>query len=53
MSEHDKRRIEDAIWTLLVYQNDIAEMSSEIKLDRHELDSMFKTLHYVYGNVSK
>ena len=53
MDEFDKKRIENAIWTLLQYQNEIKEMSTEIKLDRYEVASMFKTLHHVYGNVSK
>ena len=53
MNEHDKRRIEDAIWTLLQYQDDINNMSVEMKLDRCEVESMFKTLNYVYANVSE
>ena len=53
MSEQDKQRLENAIWTIFQYQNEIKEMATEIKLDRYELASMLKTLHYVYCNVIK
>ena len=53
MNEQDKQRIENAIWTLLQYQDDIENMSAEMKLDRYEVEAMFKTLNYVYANTSK
>ena len=51
MDKQDKQRIENAIWTLFQYQDEIKEMSSDIKLDRYEISRLFHTLHYVYGNV--
>ena len=53
LNEFDKQRIENAIWTLLQYQDDIINMASEIKLDDHEIRAMFRTLSHVEGNVSK
>jgi len=53
MDNFDKHRIENAIWTLFQYQDDIENMSTEMKLDRYEVEAMFRTLYYVQGNVSK
>ena len=53
INEFDKQRIENAIWTLFQYQNDIRNMASEMKLDEHEIGAMFRTLIYVEGNVIK
>lgn len=53
MNKFDKQRIENAIWTLLQYQNDIRNMASEIKVDEHEIRAMFRTLLYIECNVTK
>lgn len=47
MYEADKQRIENAVWTLFQYQQEIEELSSQIKLDKHELEAMFRVLSYV------
>ena len=53
MDRFDNHRIENAIWVLLQYQDDIENMAEEMKLDRYEVESMFRTLYYVRGNISK
>ena len=51
MNQLDKQRIENAAWILFQYQDDVENMASELKLDRCELESMFRTLHYVSAAV--
>lgn len=53
MNESDKRRIENAAWTLFQYQEDIKNMATEMRLDRYEIEAMFKTLCYIQGIMSK
>jgi hypothetical protein len=53
MNEFDKQRIENAAWTLFQYQEDIENMATEMKLDRYEIEVMFKTLCYIQGTMSK
>lgn len=53
MNESDKQRIENAAWILFQYQNDIENMATEMKLDRYEVEAMFKTLSYIQGAMSK
>lgn len=53
MEKFDKQRIENAAWTLFQYQDDIENMAKDMKLDRYEVEAMFRTLNYVRGIVSK
>ena len=53
MNDNDKRRIEDAIWTLLQYQHEIKEMSPDLKIDQSEIAGMFITMHLVYAKISE
>ena len=53
MDNNDKQRVENAIWTLFQYHNEIKEMSTELRIDRYEIGEMFKTLHLIYGRVSE
>ena len=53
MNEFDKQRIENAAWTLFQYQEDIKNMATEMRLDRYEIEVMFKTLCYIQGTMSK
>ena len=53
MDKNDKQRIENAIWTLLQYDNEIREMSSDLRIDRYEIGEMFETLHLIYGKISE
>lgn len=50
---YDRLRIENAAWILFQYQDEIINMAEDMKLDRHEVETMFKTLSYVKGNVVK
>lgn len=53
MDKFDKQRIENAIWTLLQYHDEIVNSSDEMKIDRYEVESMFKTLYHVLGLCTK
>ena len=52
MDKNDKQRIENAIWILLQYDNEIREMSTDLRIDNYEIGEMFETLHLIYGKVS-
>lgn len=53
MNEFDKQRIENAIWTLEQYRDEIISRSDETKLDSYEIEAMFRTLSYVRGLATK
>ena len=53
MDYFDKQRIENAAWVLFQYQDVIENMAEEMKLDRWEVEAMFRTLSYIQGNMSK
>lgn len=53
MNIFDEQRIENAVWTLLQYQDDIENMATDMKLNRYEVEAMFNTLSYVHANISK
>jgi len=52
MDGFDQQRIENAIWTLEQYRDEIISRADEIKLNSYELEAMFKTLGYVLKIVS-
>lgn len=49
----DRQRLENSIWTLFKYRDDIVNSSDEMKLDQYEVEAMFKTLSYVEGLVTR
>lgn len=49
MTNFDIRRIENAVWILFQYQEELENRAGDMKLDRWEVDDMFKTLSYVRG----
>lgn len=53
MTNFDMQRIENAVWTLFQYQEEIEGMAVDMKLDRCELEAMFGTLSYVRGLSEK
>ena len=53
MTNFDMQRIENAVWTLLQYQDDIISRASDMKLEDYEIKNMFKTLYYVRGLAEK
>ena len=53
MNNFDIQRVENAVWTLLQYQDDIVSRASDMKLEDYEIKGMFDTLHYVRGLAEK
>ena len=49
----DKQRIENSIWVLSNYRDEIVGMSDEMKLNQYEVEAMFKTLSCVEGLVTR
>lgn len=52
-STYDRQRIENAAWVLFQYRDVIVNMAEDMRLDRYEVEAMFKTLSYVKGNVER
>ena len=50
---YDRQRIENAAWVLFQYRDNIVNMAEDMRLDRYEIEAMFKTLSYVKGNVER
>lgn len=47
MDKFDYNRVENAIWTLIQYQDEIMNMHFDLRLDEYEMKSIFKTLYRV------
>lgn len=53
MNTFDKDRIENAIWILEQYKDELINNAIEFKLDNSEVKEAFTTLSYIKGNMEK
>ena len=53
MNTFDMDRIENAIWVLEQYKDDLINNATEFKLDNSEVKEAFTTLSYIKGNMEK
>lgn len=49
MNEYDRVRIENAIWVLEQYEDDLINNANDIKLMDYEVKSTFDTLRIIKG----
>lgn len=53
LSKLDKQRIENAIWTLMQYRDEIINRANSMKFDEYQFESAFKILGYIQANMEK
>ena len=53
MTNFDKQRIENAVWTLLQYEYELKAFMSELGVEQWDYDKVVNVLEMVQKNVTK